>query len=198
MAGSVSWPDSPCMPASRCGWMSARSSNVCAVTSAAACFDLYVFLLSGCCRNRRQPSYTPSYLRRKRRETTPGNTSGRTFSWDGGSRGCPGVFERFQRIMKQWVGNAHGHQSVRRVWEKRVGRFGFRDGNFLEIRAAAGDRRALITRDQFWLSLLPAASKVSLPITGGGPSCQATAYCSGSIDPDTRRGGNTDLIEESY
>ena len=41
------------------------------------------------------------------------DNSGRTFSWDGGSRRCPGVCEEIQRIMKQWVGNAHGDQRVR-------------------------------------------------------------------------------------
>jgi hypothetical protein len=33
--------------------------------------------------------------------------------------------------MKQWVGNAHGDQSVRFAWEKRVGRFDFRGGSCL-------------------------------------------------------------------
>jgi len=55
-------------------------------------------------------------------------SSGRTFSWDGGSRACPGVHERIQTIMKQWVGNARGDQSVRFAWEKRVGRDDFRGG----------------------------------------------------------------------
>jgi len=45
--------------------------------------------LERCRRNRRWPSFTPFSLRRKRIETSPGNSSGRTFSWDGGSRGCP-------------------------------------------------------------------------------------------------------------
>ena len=58
----------------------------------------------------------------------PIESSGRTFSWGGDSRGCPGVSERFQTIMKQWVGNAHGDKSIRSTWEKRVGRFDFRDG----------------------------------------------------------------------
>ena len=42
--------------------------------------------------------------------------------------GCPGDSERFQMIMKQWVGNAHGDQAVRCLREKRLGRFDIRGG----------------------------------------------------------------------
>ena len=41
-----------------------------------------------------------------------GGGPGRSFFWDGGSRGCPGVSERFQTIMRQWVGNAHGDRGL--------------------------------------------------------------------------------------
>ena len=64
----------------------------------------------------------------KRRGTISGNTSSRTFSWDGGSRVCPGDCEGIQRIMKQWVGNAHGEWGVRYPSEKREGLFDFRGG----------------------------------------------------------------------
>ena len=57
-----------------------------------------------------------------------GNSPGQTFSWNDDSRSCPDVCERIQMIMKQWVGNAHGDQSVWCLWEKRVSRIDFRDG----------------------------------------------------------------------
>jgi len=44
---------------------------------------------------------------------------------------------RFQTIMKQWVGNAHGGQPVRGMWEKRVGRFDF-CGGFLDHHRKGG------------------------------------------------------------
>jgi hypothetical protein len=34
--------------------------------------------------------------------------------------------------MNEWVGNAHGDQSVRYGGEKRVGRFDFRGGQFFK------------------------------------------------------------------
>ena len=61
-------------------------------------------------------------IKSRRRAGSPG----RTFSWGGGSRGCPGVSERFRRIMKEWGGNAQGDRPVRCAWEKRVGRIDFR------------------------------------------------------------------------
>jgi hypothetical protein len=45
--------------------------------------------------------------------------------------------DRFQTIMKQWVGNAHGDQPVRGMWEKRVGRFDF-CGDFLDHHRKGG------------------------------------------------------------
>ncbi|MGB5452627.1 MAG: hypothetical protein WBN02_05865, partial [Sedimenticolaceae bacterium] len=41
--------------------------------------------------------------------------------------GYPSVCEGIQ-IMKQWAGNAHGDQSARCAWKKRVDRFDFRGG----------------------------------------------------------------------
>ncbi len=43
-------------------------------------------------------------------------------------KGCPGICERIQRIMKEWVGNAHGGQAVCFAAEEKVGRFDFRGG----------------------------------------------------------------------
>jgi len=51
--------------------------------------------------------------------------------------GCPRVCERFQRTIKQWVGNAHGYQSLRCLWEKRVGRFETRGGRDLQLNREA-------------------------------------------------------------
>ena len=43
-----------------------------------------------------------------------------------------------QRIMKQWVWNAHGDQWVRGLGEKRVGRFDIRAGLLVQIDGSSG------------------------------------------------------------
>jgi hypothetical protein len=58
-------------------------------------------------------------------------SSARAFSWDGGSRGRLGVSERFQMIMKQRGGDAHGDRGDGFVVVEKVGRFDLRGGVFV-------------------------------------------------------------------
>ena len=81
-------------------------------------------------RNRLRPPIPPRQLLEICGKTSPGDCSGRTFSCDRGSRGCPGVCELFQRLWSHatpLMGVANrlsGEERIRRydveVWRERV------------------------------------------------------------------------------